>query len=84
MPEYIYRAMTDKGQVVRNRVEDVSKQILIQKLKKSNLLPISIVQVGYTGSRKKATQQKRNITFLPIAQAYQLNHLDISLYKHKN
>jgi len=62
MPEYIYRAMTNKGQVVRNRVEDVSKQILIQKLKKSNLLPISIVQVGYTGSRKKATQQKRNIT----------------------
>ena len=32
MPEYIYRAMTNKGQVVRNRVEDVSKQILIQKL----------------------------------------------------
>lgn len=61
MPEYIYRAMTKNGLVVRNRVEDASKQILIQKLKKSDLLPISIVQVGYTGT-KKVKQQKRNVT----------------------
>lgn len=62
MPEYVYRAMTKSGLVVKNRVEDVSKQILIQKLKKSNLLPINIVQVGYTGSKNKVKQQKRNIT----------------------
>ena len=62
MPEYVYRAMTKNGLVVKNRVEDVSKQILIQKLKKSNLLPINIVQVGYTGSKNKVKQQKRNIT----------------------
>ncbi len=62
MPEYVYRAMTKTGLVVKNRVEDVSKQILIQKLKKSNLLPINIVQVGYTGSKNKVKQQKRNIT----------------------
>ena len=61
MPEYVYRAMTKRGVVVRNRVEDVSKQILIQKLKKSDLLPISITQVGYT-SKNKVRQQKRNIT----------------------
>ena len=32
MPEYIYRAITSKGQIVRNRVEDVNKNSLIKKL----------------------------------------------------
>ena len=30
MPEYVYRAVTEKGQIVRNRVEDVSKNTLIK------------------------------------------------------
>lgn len=30
MPEYIYRAVTSKGQIVRNRVEDVNRNILIK------------------------------------------------------
>ena len=47
MPEYVYRAVTSKGQIVRNRVEDVSKNTLIKKLKNNDLLPISVVQVGY-------------------------------------
>ena len=46
MPEYIYRAVTSKGQIVRNRVEDVNRNTLIKKLKNNDLLPISIVQVG--------------------------------------
>ena len=33
MPEYIYRAVTSRGQIVRNRVEDVNKNTLIKKLK---------------------------------------------------
>lgn len=44
MPEYIYRAITSKGQIVRNRVEDVNRNTLIQKLKGNDLLPISVVQ----------------------------------------
>ena len=59
MPEYIYRAVTSKGQIVRNRVEDVSRYTLIRKLKNNNLLPISIVQVGYKGKKTKAN--RRNI-----------------------
>ena len=47
MPEYVYRAVTEKGQIVRNRVEDVSKNTLIKRLKSNNLLPISVSQVGY-------------------------------------
>lgn len=57
MPEYIYKAVTSKGQTVRNRVEDVSKNSLIKKLKNSNLLPISIVQVGYRNKKTKANRK---------------------------
>ena len=59
MPEYVYRAVTDKGLVVKNRVEDSSKQSLIRKLKHNGLMPIQVVQVGYMSKRQKKT--KRNI-----------------------
>ena len=59
MPEYIYRAVTEKGQIVRNRVEDVNRNTLIKKLKNNNLLPISITQVGYKSNKAKVN--KRNI-----------------------
>ena len=52
MPEYVYRAITKEGIIVRNRVESPSKQNLIKRLKGGDLLPIDIIQVGY--GRKKA------------------------------
>ena len=57
MPEYIYRAVTSKGQVVRNRVEAVNKNNLVRKLKSNDLLPISIVQVGYKSRKAKANRR---------------------------
>ena len=57
MPEYVYRAVTSKGQIVRNRVEDVNRNTLIKKLKSNNLLPISVVQVGYKGKKTKANRR---------------------------
>ena len=33
MPEYVYRAITKEGVVVKNRVESSNKQNLIKKLK---------------------------------------------------
>ena len=59
MPEYVYKAVTDKGLVVKNRVEDSSKQSLIKKLKHNGLMPIQVVQVGYRGQKVK--KKKRNI-----------------------
>ena len=58
MPQYIYRAITKEGLIVRNRVDSASRQSLIKKLKAGGLLPIDIIQVGY-GLRKKNTR-KRN------------------------
>lgn len=59
MPEYIYRAVTSKGQIVRNKVEDVNRNTLIKKLKNNGLLPISITQVAYNSKKRKVN--KRNM-----------------------
>ena len=59
MPEYIYRAVTDKGLIVKNKVEDSSKQSLIHRLKSNGLMPIQVMQVSYVGKRTK--KNKKNI-----------------------
>ncbi len=61
MPEYIYRAVTPKGQVVKNRVEEASRNTLIKKLKNNDLLPISIVQVGLMNKKIGGKPNKRNM-----------------------
>ena len=40
MPEYVYRAITREGVIVKNRVESGNKQSLIKRLKEGNLTPI--------------------------------------------
>ena len=56
MPTYMYKAMTDKGVIVKNRVEASSRLYLIKSLKENNLLPISIEQMAY---RKNSTPKKK-------------------------
>ena len=60
MPEYIYRAVDENGVIVKNRVQDKSKQNLIKKLKVNGLDPIYVNQVSFgkysrTGIKKNAT-----------------------------
>ena len=62
MPEYVYKAITKEGVIVRNKVESSSKQKLIQRLKSGNLTPIDIVQIGYGKKRKGANIKKKNVT----------------------
>lgn len=57
MPEYVYKAITSKGQVVRNKVEDVSRNMLIKKLKSNDLMPISVIQVGYQSKRTRKNRK---------------------------
>lgn len=63
MPIFVYRAVTDKGTIVRNKVEDISRKSLIKKLKTNNLTPINIVQVHRIISKSKQ-KQKRNVNDL--------------------
>ena len=58
MPVYVYKAVTDKGLIVKNKVEEPSKQDLIKKLKNNDITPIEIIQVA----DKKKTRQKKNVT----------------------
>ncbi len=60
MPTFVYRAVTESGAIVRNRVEDINRKNLIRKLKNNNLMPINIVQVDRVVISKKQ-KQKRNI-----------------------
>lgn len=60
MPEYVYRAVTKSGVVVKNKVEDNSKQTLIKRLKNNDLMPISVVQISYAAKRQK--KAKRNVS----------------------
>ena len=62
MPEYVYRAITKEGVIVRNKVESTSKQNLVKRLKAGNLLPIDIVQVGYGRKSKRVNPKRKNVT----------------------
>ena len=59
MPTFVYRAVTKTGLVVKNRVEEPSKQALLKKLKHNDLTPIDVIQTAYrhTGVRK---QKRKN------------------------
>ena len=60
MPEYIYKAVDENGVVVKNRVQDKSKQNLIKKLKVNGLMPIDVTQVSFGKGSKSGL--KRNST----------------------
>ena len=58
MPTYVYKAITKRNQIVSNKVEVPSKQMLIKSLKQNGLMPISIQQRSYNTTTKKRKQKK--------------------------
>ena len=60
MPQYIYKAITKDGVIVKNKVESVNKQTLIKKLKAGELLPIDGVEASH-GINKHRIIAKKNI-----------------------
>ena len=61
MPTYNYKAVTENGNIVKNKVEDINRRSLIKKLKRNNLTPISIVQTG-NKINSKTKKKKRNVS----------------------
>jgi len=59
MPVFRYKAVNKNGQVVKNKVEESSKIVLLKKLKRNELLPIEIIQEN--NKSKKIKKEKRNI-----------------------
>lgn len=62
MPTYYYKAINEKGVIVRNRVEEGSKLILVKKLKSNGLFPIAITQA--VARKTKVTKKKKNTSTL--------------------
>ena len=56
MPLYMYRALSEDGHIVRNKIEDSSKNAIIKKIKRNGLTPISVVQL-----KTKTQKNKKNI-----------------------
>ena len=56
MATFNYRALTEDGRIVRNKVEEGNKITLIHKLKNNGLYPISVTQLGV---RKNRSVKKR-------------------------
>ena len=60
MPTYRYRAITEQGLVLTNKVESASKQSLLRAIKNNGLMPITIEQVAYSSRTQR--KKKKNIT----------------------
>lgn len=62
MALYIYKAVTSKGQIVRNRVEEINKFVLLKKLKNNGLMPIKVTQIQVNKKASKIIKkQKKNV-----------------------
>ena len=59
MATFNYKALTEDGRIVRNKVEEGNKISLIHKLKSNGLYPISVTQLG---SKKNRSVKKRKNT----------------------
>lgn len=61
MAIYRYRALTDNGIIVTNKIEENNRSSVIRKLKRNNLTPISITEQLAVGNKKPIKTKKRNI-----------------------
>ena len=60
MATFNYRAITDDGRIVKNRVEEGNRISLIRKLKKNGLHPIAVIQIS--SKKNKNIKKKRNVS----------------------
>lgn len=82
MALYKYRALTDSGIIVSNRIEESNRNAVIRRLKRNNLTPISITeQIGF--SKKTIKTNKRNIKDIEDIMK-NVNTTDILLNREKN
>lgn len=62
MPLYIYKAVDRKGQIIRNRVEEINRFVLLSKLKRNGFMPIKVTQIRMSHKANlRRKKQKKNI-----------------------
>ena len=60
MPTYRYRALTENGVIVTNIMEEGSKYLVIKKLKRNNLIPISVDKSLQRAKAKRKVRKNTN------------------------
>ena len=62
MPLFIYKAANSQGQIVRNRVEELNRFVLLKKLKNNGLMPIKVTQIHKRNTKNAIMKkQKKNV-----------------------
>lgn len=61
MAIYRYRALTENGVIVSNRIDETNRSAVIKKLKRNNLTPISITEQIALTKRPVTKSQKKNV-----------------------
>ena len=62
MPLYVYKAVDRNGLVVRNRVEEINRYILLKKIKKNGFMPIEVTQIQISNRASKMRKKhKKNV-----------------------
>ncbi len=69
MSQYRYKALTKGGQIVRNKIEDVSQQSVINRLRDNGLTPISIEKVQFKLPTFNGTKMQRKNKSATISAA---------------
>ena len=78
MAMYSYKAITDKGVIIKNTVEAASKQELIRKLKRNNINPILVEETSpsfLSGSNNKTKKNTVDVNDLLKNSNQGKNHL---------
>ena len=60
MATFNYRALTEDGRIVSNKVEEGNKITLIHKLKNNGLYPISVNQLG--AKKNRSVKKRKNVS----------------------
>jgi type II secretory pathway component PulF len=60
VPVYQYRAVDENGILIKNKVQEKSKQNLIKRLKANGLIPIDVTQTSF-GKYQKVNKVNTNM-----------------------
>lgn len=71
MPEYSYKAVDEHGILVKNKIQEKSKQNLVKRLKANGLTPISVVQTSFGKYSKKNRRASNTEELMKIASETQ-------------
>lgn len=71
MPEFVYKAIDKNGIVLKEKIQEKSKNSLVKRLKQNELTPIDVVQTSFSSGqhRKKRNIERNTDKLVKIASA---------------